>query len=61
MKKWYESKLVWLGVIQSLIGMLAVLGEYLSKGDFSPVAVVTLVSGFLTVILRVWFTNTVIG
>lgn len=60
-KVWYESKLVWLGIIQTLIGMLAVLAEFLRAGDYSPVAVAILLSGVLTVILRVWFTDSAIG
>lgn len=61
MKSWYESKLVWLGVIQTLLGSLGVLYEFLERGDFSPAAVVLSVSGILTVIMRVWFTSTVIS
>jgi len=60
-KVWYQSKLVWLGIVQTLIGALGLVAEYLSKSDFSPASVVVLVSGILTVILRVWFTNTTIS
>ena len=58
MKQWYESKTVWLGIIQFLIGSLTLLGEFLQKQDFSPVAVTLLGTGILSVVLRVWFTNT---
>ena len=58
MKPWYISKLTGLGVIQTLIGSLGLLAVYLEKGDFSPASFVILFSGILTVILRVWFTET---
>lgn len=57
-KIWYQSKLVWLGVIQTLIGGLGVIGEFLQKGDYSPFALTIVATGILTVALRVWFTNT---
>lgn len=59
-KVWYQSKLVWLGVIQTLIGGLGVLGEFLQKADYSPFAMTAVATGILTVVLRVWFTNSVI-
>ncbi len=58
MKAWYQSKLVWLGVVQTLIGALGLLADYLAKGVYTPEQVVLLFSGILTVVLRVWFTNT---
>lgn len=61
MKAWYESKLVWLGALQFLIGALGLLAEFLQKGDYSPFAVTMLVTGVLTVVMRVWFTNTEIS
>ena len=57
MKMWYQSKLVWLGVIQFLIGALGLAGEFLQKGDYSPFAVTVLFAGVLTVVLRIWFTD----
>lgn len=56
-KSWYLSKIVWLGIIQTLIGGLGVLGEFLQKGDYSPFALTILATGILTVVLRVWFTT----
>lgn len=58
MKAWYQSKLVWLGIVQTLIGSLGLLADYLANGAYTPEQVVLLFSGILTVILRVWFTNT---
>ncbi len=61
MKRWYESKIVWVSIIQTAIGILALLAEYLRAGDYSPVALTLLVSGVLTCILRIWFTDMAIG
>lgn len=60
-KPWYRSKLVWLGVIQTLIGCLALLADFLGAGSYTPQAVTILVMGALTVALRVWFTDTAIA
>lgn len=56
--KWYQSKLVWLNIVNTLIGAGALLAEYLNKGDYSPAAVVLLVTGILGVVLRVYFSGT---
>lgn len=57
MKPWYQSKILWLGVVQFLLGALGSLYEFLQRADYSPAAVVVLMSGILTVVLRVWFTD----
>jgi len=56
-KKWYKSKLVWLGVIVTLQGVIPLVVDLLSKGAVSPADIGVALSGFLTVILRVWFTD----
>ena len=60
-KKWYESKIVWLSIVQFLIGALGVLGEFFQKADYSPYAITMLVSAIMVFVLRVWFTETVIS
>lgn len=60
-KPWYTSKLVGIGVIQTLIGALELVAEYVNKGDFSSQALIILVTGILTVVLRIWYTNTTIA
>jgi len=57
-KKWYQSKLVWLNVISTGIGALNLVAEYLSANEFSSAGMALLFSGMLGVVLRVWFTNT---
>lgn len=59
-KVWYLSKLTWLGIVQFLIGSLGLIAEFLNKGDFSPASVTILLSGVLTIVLRVWFTDSAI-
>lgn len=62
MKKWYESKLVWLGVLQTVIGVADVLRGLLERGELSgPTGVLLAVSGVATVIIRVWFTDAAIA
>ena len=60
-KKWYQSKLVWLGVITTLLGVLPLVQQLVSQASIQPADFVALFSGILTVILRVWFTNTEIS
>ena len=60
-KKWYESKLVGMNILLSLIGIASLLSEWFASGDVSPAGVSLLVGGVLGVVLRVWFTDTAIG
>jgi hypothetical protein len=59
-KAWYESKIVWAGVVTTLIGALGVVQEVLAKGPVDQNAVILMASGVLTVIFRVWFTTSAI-
>jgi hypothetical protein len=59
-KKWYESKLTWLGIITTVIGVLEVVGAWMETASFQPQDFTALAVGVLTVVLRVWFTNTTI-
>jgi hypothetical protein len=58
MKAWYQSKLVWLGIILTISGALPFVSELVKVQPITPEAVIALVGGILTVILRVWFTDT---
>jgi len=57
MKKWYQSKTVWLGIITTLIGALGLVSDFLGKPTSSPQDITLLLSGILGVVLRVWFTS----
>lgn len=57
-KPFYLSKLVWLGIVQTLLGALSVIASFLQSGKpLDPLGIVLIVSGILTVVLRVWFTD----
>lgn len=56
-KHWWQSKLVWLGILETVIGIATFLSDWLRESDYSPASVALLVAGIATVILRVWFTN----
>ena len=57
MKAWYESKIVWAMVVQSLISVLLLVQEWYTKGDFSVPGCIGLAVGILVIVLRVWFTD----
>ena len=62
MKKWYQSKIVWLGVLQTIIGALVVVQDYVNNGGgIGPQELVLIATGILTVVLRVWFSGTPIA
>jgi len=60
-KSWFQSKLVWLGILQTVIGVLGIVADFLGAGNYTPQAVTILVMGALTVGLRIWFTDTPIS
>jgi hypothetical protein len=59
-KPWYQSKIIWLGVLMTLLGVVPLVNSLLQKGVPAPTDFVELAGGILTVILRVWFTDTAI-
>jgi hypothetical protein len=59
--KWYQSKIVWLGVVTTLIGALQLLVPVLQANSFAPADITTLVIGVLTIISRIWFTDSKIA
>lgn len=52
------SKLVWLGILMTLSGVIPVIVELLNKVAVTPADIVLAVGGVLAVVLRVWFTDT---
>ena len=51
-KAWYASKTVWAGIIEVLIGALGLVATFLAAGNYTPEAIVLLVVGVLTIVLR---------
>lgn len=60
MKKFYESKLFWVGVLQCAIGVGTSLASFFEAGVYDPASVTLFVTGVLTIVLRVFFTDTAI-
>jgi hypothetical protein len=57
---WYKSKLVWLGVIMTVLGVLPLVTSLLNQTVVQAQDFVGLFGGILTVILRIWFTSSTI-
>jgi len=56
-KLWYQSKVFWLGVITTLLGIIPIVTELASQTAVTPAALGTAATGILIVIVRVWFTD----
>ena len=56
-KSWYKSKIVWLGVITTLLGVLPLIDELFRQSPITIPSIITLITGVLIVIVRVWFTD----
>ena len=54
MKKWYESKMIWVGVLVTIQGAIPLVVDFLNQGVFSTPAFLVMTSGIITVLLRVW-------
>lgn len=53
-KAWYNSKMVWIGIATVLLGVIPLVQEMIAKGPVDLNSVLTVVSGAIVVILRVW-------
>jgi len=51
---WYESKMLWVGVGTTLLRVIPLIQEMIAQGPVDLTAVLTLVSGVVIVLLRVW-------
>ncbi len=56
-KPWYKSKLVLVGILQTVIGALTLVADLLGKSQITAQDATLLSVGILTVILRIWFTD----
>lgn len=52
-KPFYKSKGVWIGICTILIGGVEIVRQVVETGDFSALAILTSVAGFLKVLERV--------
>jgi len=60
-KNFWESKIFWVGILSTLIAIGNLVAEFLQAGSFSADSFVLLFVGILTIVLRVWFTDTAIN
>ena len=60
-KYFWESKIFWVGILSTLIAIGNLVAEFLQAGSFSADSFVLLFVGILTIVLRVWFTDTAIN
>lgn len=60
-KPWYKSKIVWLGIITTLLGVVPVVTQLANAYGVNAAEVGTAIIGILTVIIRVWFTDAAIS
>jgi len=60
-KPWYKSKIVWAGVVVTLLGIFPLVNIFVRAVAPQVVslteAIIALVAGILTVIWRIWFTD----
>jgi hypothetical protein len=65
MKKWYESKLVWLGIFTTMLGVLPVVFDFVKgvQPDLASIldSLFVMISGIVAVVIRIWFTDKPIG
>ena len=51
-KLWYQSKTMWVGLLEVLIGVLGLVAPFLGGKIYTPEAFVLLGVGVLTIVLR---------
>ena len=51
-KRWFESKTVWVGILEILIAVGLVVADFLTVENFTAPAFVLLAVGILTIVLR---------
>ena len=57
MKRWFTSKILWIGVMQFVYGSAMMIAEFIEAVNFSPTSIASFVMGILLVVFRVWFTD----
>ena len=56
-KPWYASKLVWIGVMQFVYASADLVAAFIEQADYSPTSIAALITGVLTIVFRIWFTD----
>jgi len=53
-KPWYQSRTVWIGILEIGIGVAGLVADQLTSGqDWTPVSIMAIIGGSLTIVLRV--------
>lgn len=60
-KDFWKSKLFWVGLLSCFIAVGNLVAEFLQSAKFTPDSFVLLGVGVATVILRIFYTDTVIN
>jgi len=54
MKRWYQSRTVWVGILEIGIGVVGLIADQIVTGqDWTPTAVLAIIGGTLTIVLRI--------
>ena len=57
LKRWFESKTVWLNILTALGAIVQLVIEFLNAGDLSVNGVFLLVFAIANIIIRIFFTK----
>ena len=57
LKRWFESKTVWLNILTALAGAIQLAIEFLQGGDFTINSIFLLAVGIVNIIIRIFFTK----
>lgn len=61
-KKWFESRMFWMNLIITLIGIVTLFEDALNRNPQLTISgIMLLIVGALNIILRIWFTDTPIA
>ncbi len=51
-KNWWESKTIWVGILQILCSIGFSVADFLQAGDFTGPAIALFVTGIISIVLR---------
>ena len=61
MKFWYQSRTIWIGILEFAIGAGLLLADFMAVGDFTVPAIILLVVGVLKVAMRLLTDTEIVG
>jgi len=51
-KNWWESKTIWIGILQIACSIGFSLADFLNAGDFTGAAIALFITGIVSIVLR---------